>query len=157
MLGGRACGYFFDGIMRLGQRTLIFPAMPAFFLAWHSLYFLIDYAVTTRSEHEALARLEQEVKILTLRARVAPHFRFNAFNIMLAELDRGPAGVAPIIENLSEYFRSSQRNRTSPFIPLGEEYEGTVNYLTVEQARFPDTLYLVCRTDPATCDLLVPG
>ena len=35
------------------------------------------------------------------------------------------------------------------FVPLGGEYDAMINYLTVEKARFRDSLVIECHIDPS--------
>ncbi|MEI7710299.1 MAG: histidine kinase [Rhodospirillales bacterium] len=144
-------------LLRFGGATLF---RSVYFDLWSTLYFWCSYQSQARVRREGMEQAERaarEAEILMLRAQVAPHFLFNALNTILAELDTNPAGAASIVHNLSDYFRYSLRNRTTPFVPLGEEYDAILAFLAVEQSRYPDSLRLDCRIDPAARDIRVPG
>jgi hypothetical protein len=144
-------------LVRFGGATLF---RSVYFGLWSTLYFWCSYRSQARVRREAVEqaeRMAREAEILMLRAQVSPHFLFNALNTILAELDTNPAGAASIVHNLSDYFRYSLRNRTTPFVPLGEEYDAIVAFLAVEQSRYPDSLRLDCTIDPAARDIRVPG
>lgn len=156
---GLPYNYVIDGgpFLRFGGATLF---RSVYFGLWSTLYFWCSYQSQARARREAMEqaeRMAREAEILMLRAQVAPHFLFNALNAILAELDTNPAGAAAIVHNLSDYFRYSLRNRTTPFVPFGEEYDAIVAFLAVEQSRYPDSLRLDCRIDPAARDIRVPG
>jgi len=99
----------------------------------------------------------RDAEILMLRAQVSPHFLFNAFNAILADLDRRPASLIPVVQGLSDYFRYSLITRQAALVPLGDEFDAMTNYLTVEKARFRESLVVETHIDPSVRSLLVPG
>jgi two-component system LytT family sensor kinase len=130
------------------------------FCAWSLLFFGIKDHLATRERALALARAEtkaREAELKMLRAQVSPHFLFNAFNTILAGLDRDPQRLAPVVQSLADYFRYSLSSRHDGFVPLREEFDAVVDYLTVEKARFRETLVVETFLDPAVRDVRVPG
>lgn len=130
------------------------------FCVWSFLYFWINDQIDARQRQLDLIRAEtaaRDAEILMLRAQVSPHFLFNAFNAILADLDRRPASLIPVVQGLSDYFRYSLTTRQETFVPLGGEFDAMINYLTVEKARFRHSLLVESHIDPAVRALLVPG
>lgn len=99
----------------------------------------------------------RDAEIRMLRAQVSPHFLFNAFNAILADLDRKPASLIPVVQGLSDYFRYSLTTRHETLVPLGGEFDAMTNYLTVEKARFRESLVIESHIDPSVRGLQVPG
>ena len=134
-------------------RTLVY-------CGWSLLFFWIKDHLLTRERALALAQAEtkaREAELKMLQAQVSPHFLFNAFNTILAGLERDPGRVAPVVQSLADYFRYSLGSRHDVFVPLREEFEAVVNYLTVEKARFRETLMVETHLDPAAGEVRVPG
>jgi two-component system, LytTR family, sensor kinase len=130
------------------------------YCVWSFLYFWIKDQIDARARQIDLIRAEtaaRDAEILMLRAQVAPHFLFNAFNAIQADLESRPASLVPVVQGLSDYFRYSLTNRQETYVPLGGEFDAMRNYLTVEKARFRDSLLVECHMDASVRDLLVPG
>jgi two-component system, LytTR family, sensor kinase len=129
------------------------------YLTWSLMYFLIRQVMETRERELTLARAESaahQAELQVLRAQVDPHFLFNALNTVLAGLDRDPRGLTPVVQGLADYLRYSLVNRHATFVPLGDEYDATMNYLVVEKARFREGLVIDARVDEAVRSLPVP-
>jgi len=130
------------------------------YMVWSFLFFWIPEYHASRARILALSRAEtaaREAELLMLRAQVSPHFLFNAFNTILAEIDRRSESLSAVVMGLSDYFRYTLVNRNSAFVIIGEEYDALMNYFTVEKARFDDSLIVESRIDPAVRLTPVPG
>ena len=139
--------------------SLFYPR-SLIYCCWSFLYFWIKDHLASRERLLALARAEtavREAELKMLRAQVSPHFLFNAFNTVLAGLDRNPEKLAPVVQSLADYFRYSLGSRHDMFVPVEEEFAAVVNYLTVEKARFRESLVVETYLDPAARQLMVPG
>jgi hypothetical protein len=139
--------------------SLFYPRSLVY-CSWSFLYFWIKDHLASRERLLALARAEtavREAELKMLRAQVSPHFLFNAFNTVLAGLDRNPEKLAPVVQSLADYFRYSLGSRHDMFVPVEEEFAAVVNYLTVEKARFRESLVVETYLDPAARQLMVPG
>lgn len=138
----------------------IFVFRALLFTVWSVLYFTIRDLMAAR---ERLAKLREaelaarDAEILMLRAQVSPHFLFNAFNTILADLDGRNPGLVPVVRGLSDYFRYSLANHDEIFVTMGMEYDAILSYLTVEKARFGDSLEIHGHLDPELRDMAVPG
>lgn len=130
------------------------------FMVWSILYLGIKGHLASHERLLNLSRAEtaaRDAEILMLRAQVSPHFLFNAFNTILAELNGKNPELAPVVRGLSDYFRYSLCHRDEVFVTMGEEFDAIQSYLTVEKARFQDTLMTDCHLDPQLRGMPVPG
>lgn len=127
---------------------------------WSLLYFAIRDLMAARKRLLRLRKAEaaaRDAEILMLRAQVSPHFLFNAFNTILAELDGRNPELVPVVRGLSDYFRYSLSNHNEVFVTMGQEYDAIRSYLTVEKARFQDSLEIDCHLDEEAREVRVPG
>ena len=140
--------------------TAAFLFLGIVYLTWSLLYFLIGQMITARERALTLARAEaaaHKAELSALRAQVDPHFLFNALNTVLAGLDRDPKALAPVVQGLADYFRYSLVHRHAAFVPLGDEFDATLNYLVVEKARFREGLLVDAQMDASARSLPVPA
>lgn len=155
------------GIEQLAGRTVsadprfgIFCFRALLFTVWSLLYLGVKSLIDARERLLALSRAEtaaRDAEIRMLRAQVSPHFLFNAFNTILADLDGRNPGLVPVVRGLSDYFRYSLSCRDEVFVRLGDEFDAIMSYLTVEKARFHDSLVVDCHLDPELRTMAVPG
>lgn len=138
----------------------IFVFRALLFTVWSLLFFSIKDLLAARTRLAKLHAAEsaaRDAEILMLRAQVSPHFLFNAFNTILADLDERNHEMVPVVRGLSDYFRYSLANHDEVFVTLGQEYDAIMSYLTVEKARFRESLEIDCYLDPDLRNLEVPG
>lgn len=163
MFDAITCDWFTRGVLKEGPPTWVFGMFcfrSMIYFAWSFLYFWIRDQMAARKRLLDLAHAEtaaRDAEILMLRAQVSPHFLFNAFNTILADIESRPASLAPVVQGLADYFRYSLTSSQDLLVTLGEEFDAMVNYLRVEKARFRDSLVVECHIDPATRHLQVPG
>lgn len=117
-------------------------------------------AVAQGREHiERTRRLERtatdlraqlaESQLAVLRARLDPHFLFNALNSVTVLARRGEGRkVEQVIEHLSALLRHSLDSAGAQVVPLRVELEVLRHYLDIEQVRHGDRL--VVRWNVAT-------
>jgi len=104
-----------------------------------------------------LARLESkatEAALAVVAAQIEPHFLFNTLTGIstLAARDAGRAHA--MIDGLLALLEYPTRNCRA--VPLREEIGFAVNYLRLQQMRFPERLMLRLEIDEATLDCMVP-
>lgn len=132
----------------------------ALYMGWGFVYFWLKALLAARERELSLARAEtaaREAELQMLRAQVDPHFLFNALNTLLAGLERNPQALTPVVQSLADYLRFSLLHRHAVSVPLGDEFEAMVHYLTVEQARFRTGLVVTTHIDDLARTALVPG
>jgi two-component system LytT family sensor kinase len=109
----------------------------------------------------ANVQLERQIAtahLQTLRARVQPHFLFNALNAVAALVRRGDHGNAlTMLAELSELLRFALRDSTAQFVPLGDELSLVQRYLSVERVRLGDRLQVEIDVPATLRDVAVPA
>ncbi|MGA8892432.1 MAG: histidine kinase, partial [Anaeromyxobacteraceae bacterium] len=77
----------------------------------------------------------REARDAALRARLAPHFIFNALGTLQAQIEKDPAAAAATTDALARLFRQALAAAERPLVPLREELEFVEAYLGIERAR----------------------
>ena len=111
-------------------------AMVVATLAAHTFYERLRVRELQAAEAEA-RRSNAELK--ALRARIQPHFLFNALQAISTLIESDPVEASRVTRNLSRVLRAAvdgPRHRST----LGEELDVVRAYLDVERARFPNRL-----------------
>lgn len=75
-----------------------------------------------------------------LRSKLAPHFLFNAFNTLHAQIETEPRGAQATTERLAGLFRQVLEVTEEPTVPLGRELAFVEDYLGIEKARLGERL-----------------
>lgn len=75
-----------------------------------------------------------------LRARLAPHFIFNALNTLHAQIEHDPRGAQATTERLARLFRQVIQASEHATIPLKQELAFVEGYLGIEKARLGERL-----------------
>jgi two-component sensor histidine kinase len=78
-----------------------------------------------------------------LRARLAPHFIFNALNTLHAQIEHDPRAAQATTERLAQLFRQVLEVSERATIPLGQELAFVEGYLGIEQVRLGARLRVV--------------
>lgn len=102
-------------------------------------YFYIQHQWQKKIETEAQARFQ------ALQARIRPHFLFNSLNTIASLITTQPQHAEQAIVDLSELFRSTLDQRGT--ITLQEELAITRHYLSLEQLRLGERLYISWELD----------
>ncbi len=102
---------------------------------------LRDKARAEELRAEQSQRAAMRAELDALRARVQPHFLFNALNTVAAliEENQNPAAVEAV-ERLSNLMRYSLEGEAERTVPLREELRFVGDYLSLEALRFPSRL-----------------
>ena len=138
-------------ILAFEARVLPRSALVGFFLEGVWIYAIIagaSYAFQTQrraleaEKSLAIARLD------ALRARLHPHFLFNALHTVGALVRHDPAEAESAVEKLGDMLRYTLRDGDSDVVPLAEEWEFTRRYLEFEQLRYGERLRVVADIDP---------
>src|SRR5262249_261115 len=94
---------------------------------------------------EALA---SAARLDAVRARLNPHFLFNALHTLAALVKFRPAMAEGAIERLGDMLRYTLKEDGREFVEFSEEYDFTRQYLAFEQLRFEDRLKVDFQIDP---------
>jgi two-component sensor histidine kinase len=114
---------------------LFSPRVATWAAASVALWLLLLRFYRHRAEAEVQSRLRREAEEAALRARLAPHFIFNALNTLKAQIELAPGEAATTADRLASLFRQVLALTDRPTIPLGEELAFVEAYLGIERAR----------------------
>jgi sensor histidine kinase YesM len=129
------------------------------YLAILALGFASDVERHRRVAAERAAALEAESlenRLAAVRARLNPHFLFNALNSVTVLARSGkPAEAANVVAGVTSLLRYVLDDRRTA-VPLREELDFTRQYLAVQGVRFGDRLRSSVRSSAEADDALVP-
>src|SRR5262249_52590352 len=155
--------------LRVGRALQGFWSVPS--LARHfsvgiwfyALFAGFSYAVQTRTrlrEKETMAAraeaLATAARLDALRARLNPHFLFNALHTLGALVKFRPELAEGALERLGDMLRYALKEDGRELVEFGEEYEFTRQYLAFEQLRYEDRLKVDLQIDPESYHFDVP-
>jgi len=156
--------------MRRGSRPLQdFWRSP--FLPWqlltgvwlYGLFAGVSYAVQTRNrlhEKETLAvraeALATAARLDAVRARLNPHFLFNALHTLAALVKFRPVMAESAIERLADMLRYTLKEDGRDLVEFSEEYDFTRQYIAFEQLRYEDRLKVDLEIDPESFNFDIP-
>jgi two-component system LytT family sensor kinase len=142
------------------------------FLGWqlltglwlYGLFAGVSYAVETRNrlqEKEMLAARAQALaaaaRLDAIRARLNPHFLFNALHTLLALVKFRPTMAESAIERLGDMLRYALKEDGRELVEFSEEYEFTRQYIAFEQLRYEDRLKVDLQIDPESFQFDIPA
>jgi two-component system, LytTR family, sensor kinase len=132
-----------------------------FMIAWASLYVALGYAREVReAERKAsrFAQAAQDAELRSLRYQVNPHFLFNTLNSLSSLVITGkPQAAEAMIQNLSNFYRTSLSSDPLEDVTLAEEVELQRLYLEIEKVRFPERLRTTINILPELMNQYVPA
>ena len=109
-----------------------------------------------RLEAERAHALAGEAQLAALRARIHPHFLFNALTSIAALCSIAPDKAEAAILRLSQLMRGVLAAHPSAPIPLAQEIEYARGFLEIEQHRLGTRLRVAWEIDPAAETVLIP-
>jgi len=130
---------------------------------FYAVFAGISQAVQTRNrlhEKEMLAAraeaLVAAARLDAVRARLNPHFLFNALHTVAALVKFRPAMAESAIERLGDMLRYTLKEDGRPLVEFSEEYNLTRQYLAFEQLRYEARLRVALEIDSASFDFDIP-
>lgn len=114
-----------------------------------------------RARHSEMARLRAEAQRATLehqalRARLNPHFVFNALNNLRALINEDPVRARDMVTHLSSTLRHALVHTDGGWVSLAEEWRVVQDYLAVEAIHYEDRLRVRTAIDPAALSARLP-
>jgi hypothetical protein len=113
-----------------------------FFIGWAGLSLAVEYAFAARDEEVRASRfqaLAQTAKLHALHNQINPHFLFNSLNSISALiLDRRVEDADRMVDLLASYLRKTLAMDPAADVRLVDEVRLQLEYLAIEQARYPD-------------------
>jgi signal transduction histidine kinase len=129
----------------------------------YGLFAGVSYAVQTRNrlhEKETLAMraeaLAAAARLDAVRARLNPHFLFNALHTLAALVKFRPTMAEGAIERLGDLLRYTLKEDGRELVEFSEEYDFTRQYLAFEQLRYEDRLKVDLQIDPESFNFDIP-
>ena len=129
----------------------------------YGLFAGVSYAVQTRNrlhEKETLAAraeaLAAAARLDAIRARLNPHFLFNALHTLAALMKFRPVVAESAIERLGDMLRYALKEDGRELVEFSEEYDFTRQYIAFEQLRYEDRLKVDLQIDPESFNFDVP-
>lgn len=129
----------------------------------YGLFAGVSYAVQTRNrlhEQETLAMraeaLAAAARLDAIRARLNPHFLFNALHTVAALVKFRPIMAESAIERLGDMLRYTLKEDGRELVEFSEEYEFTRQYIAFERLRYEDRLKVDLQIDPESFNFDVP-
>jgi len=130
---------------------------------FYAVFAGLSHAVQTRQrlhEKETLAAraeaLASAARLEALRARLNPHFLFNALHTLAAVVKFRPGLAESAIERLGDMLRYTLKEDGRGLVEFSEEYDFTRQYLAFEQLRYEARLAVNLDVDPGSFDFDVP-
>ena len=130
---------------------------------FYAVFAGISYAVQMRNrlqEKEMLAAraeaLASAARLDALRARLNPHFLFNALHTLGALVKFRPGMAETALERLGDMLRYTLKEDGRDLVEFSEEYDFTRQYLAFEQLRFEDRLKVELQVHPECFNFDVP-
>ena len=159
------------GLEALGHRNVIqaswlWPVLGRRMLMgiwFYAVFAGLSYAVQTRNrlhDKETLAAraeaLASTARLDAIRARLNPHFLFNALHTVAALVKFRPTMVEGAIERLGDMLRYALKEDGRELVEFSEEYDFTRQYLAFEQLRYEDRLKVDLQIDPESFTFDLP-
>jgi signal transduction histidine kinase len=129
----------------------------------YGLFAGVSYAVQTRNrlhEKETLAlraeALAAAARLDAIRARLNPHFLFNALHTLAALVKFRPNMAEAAIERLGDMLRYTLKEDGRELVEFSEEYDFTRQYIAFEKLRYEDRLKVDLQIDPESFNFDIP-
>ncbi|AOW93340.1 histidine kinase [Rhodococcus sp. WMMA185] len=103
---------------------------------------------------DSRARLDR-AEVRALRAQISPHFIYNALNTVASFVRTDPARARELILEFAEFTRYSFRS-AGEYTVLADELRNIDRYLTLERARFGETLGVKLQVAPEVLNVVLP-
>jgi sensor histidine kinase YesM len=114
-------------------------------------------AVLVRQASEAAESRAVRAELDALRARLNPHFLFNALHSLGGLARNDMARFDHAVDHLGDLLRESIRPGTAAIVPLGDDLAFAQRFLAFERLRLGDRLQVEVDVDDAALDALVPS
>lgn len=115
-----------------------------------------ERAETEKKKTEA-EQLSKEAELYKLRQQLQPHFLFNALNSINALIGSRPAEAREMVQQLSEFLRTTLKKEEQQWIQLEDEIHSLQLYLDIEKVRFGHRLHTQLELDAAAWKMQVPA
>lgn len=118
--------------VRVAIAVLILEGVTLLNVLWQALQ---DQKEHERRQTEA-EQMTRDAELFKLRQQLQPHFLFNSLNSISALVGTKPAEARHMIQQLSDYLRSTLKKDEHKWVSLSEELQYLQLYLDIEKVRF---------------------
>src|SRR5215471_7974450 len=129
----------------------------------YTIFAGVSYAIQTRNrlhEKETLAARAEALVVAArldaIRARLNPHFLFNALHTLSALVKFRPAMAEGAIERLGDMLRYTLKEDGRELVEFAEEYDFAQKYLAFEHLRYADRLKIDIQIDEEAFNFEIP-
>ena len=105
---------------------------------------------------QKLMRMKTEAELDALRAKVRPHFLFNALNSLASLVHSDPDLAEDLVQKLANLLRFAIKSGKSEWVTLAQEIELIQAYLSIEKARLGPRLTFEIEIPPDLERLAIP-
>jgi signal transduction histidine kinase len=123
---------------------------------FYAIFAGLSYAVQTRNRLHEKEMLIVAARLDAIRARLNPHFLFNALHTLAALVKFRPGLAEGAIERLGDMLRYALKEDGRELVEFEEEYDFTRQYLAFEQLRYEDRLKVHLQIDPSSFAFNIP-
>src|SRR5258708_25082692 len=123
---------------------------------FYAIFAGISHAVQTRNRLHEKEMLAASARLDAIRARLNPHFLFNALHTLAALVKFRPTLAESAIERLGDMLRYTLKEDGREVVEFSEEYDFTRQYIAFEQLRYEDRLKVDLAIDPESFHFDVP-
>jgi sensor histidine kinase YesM len=146
LTGMYLCGLFFDSTLKNYFYTVLIVGL--FFGIIISYFFIIQDKYSKlqieKQEEElksiSLEKANIQSNLKLLQAQIEPHFLFNTLSTVLSLLDTDVETGKKMLENLTQYLRTSLKHTRNERNSLKQEMETIKSYLDINKIRMGDRL-----------------
>lgn len=138
--------------IRFAEALLLIATMGMISVVW---YILEDQKAQEKRKTET-EKLSKEAELYKIRQQMQPHFLFNSLNSISALVFSSPELARKMIQQLSEFLRSTLRKDEQQWVVLRDEMEYLELYLSIEKVRFGHRLTTVVERDERSEEMRIP-
>jgi hypothetical protein len=139
--------------IRLAIAILVSGCIILISVLWYTLE---EQKEQERRKNES-EKIVRDAELYKLRQQLQPHFLFNSLNSISALVISQPAEARKMIQQLSDYLRSTLKKEEHMWVVLSEELQYLELYLDIEKVRFGHRLATEIRSEAAALSAQLPA
>ena len=139
--------------IRLAIAILVSGCVILISVLWYTLE---EQKEQERRKNES-EKIVRDAELYKLRQQLQPHFLFNSLNSISALVISQPAEARKMIQQLSDYLRSTLKKEEHMWVMLSEELQYLELYLDIEKVRFGHRLATEIRSEASALSAQLPA
>ncbi|HEX5025269.1 MAG TPA: histidine kinase [Agriterribacter sp.] len=121
------------------------------------LWYTLEDQKEQESRKSEAEKMSRDAELYKLRQQLQPHFLFNSLNSISALVINQPGEARKMIQQLSDYLRSTLKKEDHMWVPLSEELQYLHLYLEIEKVRFGHRLTAEITNDSSALAMKLPA